>query len=173
MPSFIDSKSSYFSRLIIFSFSTMRFSAQRGGLRLPDSQFSMVRKGIKRSSDILFCVKPAVCRASFMRSLICPSSFQLSPAGNFVASRYCDDKSRDRDSRCDLLHFIRMTDIMKARSPFRGRGLEALSEVLYFPLAALYSSIAVTKLITAVTRLIISSMLSPPFCSLCVYYTTH
>ena len=179
-PSFIDSKSSYFSCLIIFSFSTMRFSAQRGGLRLPDSQFSMVRKGIKRSSDILFCVKPAVCRASFMRSLIHPSSFQLSPANNFVASRYCDDKSRycddksrDRDSRCDLLHFIRMTDIMKARSPFRGRGLEALSEVLYFPLAALYSSIAVTKLITAVTRLIISSMLSPPFCSLCVYYTTQ
>ena len=120
LPSFIDSKSSYFSRLIIFSFSTMRFSAQRGGLRLPDSQFSMVRKGIKRSSDILFCVKPAVCRASFMRSLIHPSSFQLSPASNFVASRYCDDKSRDRDSRCDLLHFIRMTDIMKARSPFRG-----------------------------------------------------
>ena len=162
-PSFLDSELSYFSCLIICNFSTMRFSAQRGGLRLPDSQFSMVRKGIKRSSDILFCVKPAACRASFMRALILPSSFRLSSTGGFITSRYRDDKSHDRDNHCDLLHFIRMVDIMRARSPSRGRGLEALSEVLYFPLAALYSSIAVTKLITAVTRLIISPMLSPPF----------
>nr|DAX16567.1 MAG TPA: hypothetical protein [Caudoviricetes sp.] len=65
-----------------------------------------------------------------MRSLIRPSSFQLSPASSFVTSHYCDDKSHDRHNHCDLLHFIRMVDIMKARSPLRGRGLEALSEVL-------------------------------------------
>nr|DAS09268.1 MAG TPA: hypothetical protein [Caudoviricetes sp.] len=50
----------------------MRFSAQRGGSRLPDSQFSIVRKGIKRSSDMRFCVNPAACRASFIRVLIPP-----------------------------------------------------------------------------------------------------
>nr|DAS09269.1 MAG TPA: hypothetical protein [Caudoviricetes sp.] len=33
--------------------------------------------------------------------------------------------------------------------------------------------IAVARFIIPVTRLIISPTLSPPFCSLCVYYTTH
>ena len=141
----------------------MRFSAQRGGLRLPDSQFSMVRKGIKRSSDILFCVKPDAWRASFMRALIRPSSFRLSSTDGFVTSRCGDDKSHDRDNHCDLLHFFRMVDIMKARSPLAGERAWSPLGSSYFPLAALYSSIAVTKLITAVTRLIISPMLSPPF----------
>ena len=89
----------------------MRFSAQMGGFRLPDSQFSIVRKGIKRSSDMRFCVKPAVCRASFMRVLIRPA-FRPSPANSFVTSSYRDDKSNNRDNQRDLLHFVRMADIM-------------------------------------------------------------
>ena len=119
-PSFFSLKSSYFSCLIICNFSTMRFSAQRGGLRFPDSQFSMVRRGIKRSSDILFCVKPAACRAPFIRALISPSSFRLSPTSSFVTSRCRDDKSHNRQHYRDLLHFIRMADIMEVIPPLAG-----------------------------------------------------
>nr|DAX23995.1 MAG TPA: hypothetical protein [Caudoviricetes sp.] len=47
-----------------------------------------------------------------MRSLIRPSSFQLSPASSFVTSHDRDNKCHDRQHCNEFLHFIRMADIM-------------------------------------------------------------